>query len=245
MSENPKLINFDTAPPIQVVQYDDMIRKFVPGYDAIFQLALAHFQVVLASTPASLLIVGAGSGKELITFGQADPTWTLTGVDPSAHMLSIARQKIAQYNLAERVTLHQGFVEELLATTEFDAATCILVMHFLPDNGAKLALLSNIAARLKVGAPLVLVDIFGGRSFVKELEPTWIRHGEQMGLAVEAMQKLGRAQDEFYPIQEERTLELFKQAGFANPTRFYTALFYGGWIVTKARQEQEYSKVES
>ena len=239
MSEKSELINFDTAPPLQVVQYDDMVSKFVPGYEAIFQLALAHLQVALASNPATLLIAGAGSGKELITFGQAVPDWMLTGVDPSAHMLALARQKIARYNLTERVTLHQGFIEELPATTQFDAATCILVMHFLPDDGAKLALLSNIAARLKVGAPFMLVDIFGGRSFVKELEPIWIRHGEQMGLTLEAMQKLGKAQDEFYPILEERTLELFKQVGFENPRRFYTALFYGGWIVTKARQEQE------
>lgn len=232
MSNKPEAINFDTAPPLQVAQYDDIISKFVPGYGSIFQLALAYFRAKLPPR-ASLLIVGAGTGKELVNFGQAVPGWSLTGVDPSAHMLELARLKVAQHNLAEQVTLHRGIVEELPTTRRFDAATCILVMHFLPDDGTKLAVLSSIASRLKPGAPLVLVDIYGGRTFVKQFGSTWIVHGEQMGIPKEAMEKMEKVHDEIYPISEARTLELFEQAGFMNAQRFYTALIYSGWIVIR------------
>ncbi|WP_244141978.1 class I SAM-dependent methyltransferase [aff. Roholtiella sp. LEGE 12411] len=42
-----------------------------------------------------ILIVAAGGGMELITFGQARSHWLLTGVDPSAKMLAIAQEKVA------------------------------------------------------------------------------------------------------------------------------------------------------
>lgn len=234
MSDKPEGINFDTTPPLQVVQYDNLVSKFVPGYEAIFQMALAHLRSTIPAK-AQVLVVGAGSGKELVTFGQAVPGWSLTGVDPSAHMLTIARQKIAELNLTEQVNLRQGLVEDLPASREFDAATCILVMHFLPDNGAKLALLSNIAARLKPGAPLLLVDIYGGPDFVKEFGPSWIRHGQQMGIPLEQIQNLEKSHADFHPISETRTVELLEQAGFERVKRFYTALVYSGWIgLTKA-----------
>ncbi len=229
MNDKDEQINFDTTPPLQVVQYDNLVNKFVPGYEAIFQMSVAYLQTVLPSN-ARVLVVGAGSGKELVTFAQAAPEWSLVGVDPSAHMLTIARQKIAQHNLSAQVTLHQGLVEDLTATKVFEAASCILVMHFLPDNGAKLALLSSIASRLKPGAPLILVDIYGGPAFVKESGPSWIRHGHQMGVPLEQMQKLEKAHADFHPISEARTLELLEQAGFEQITRFYTALIYSGWI---------------
>jgi len=229
MTDKPKEVNFDTTPPLQVAQYDNLVSKFVPGYEAIFQITLAHLRTVVPPD-AQVLIVGAGSGKELVTFGQAVPGWSLTGVDPSAHMLAIARQKIAQYNLNEQVILHQGVVADLALSRIFDAATCILVMHFLPDDGAKLALLSSITSRLKAGASLTLVDIYGGPDFVKEFGPSWVMHGHQMGLPLEVMQKLEKGHADFHPISEARTLELFEQAGFENVRRFYTALVYSGWI---------------
>ena len=232
MSEKPPEINFDTNPPVQVMQYDNTITKFVPGYEALFQMALAYLQTVLASK-ASVLVVGAGTGKELVSFGQAAPDWSLTGVDPSTHMLAIARQKVAHYGLTKQVTLQVGVVEDLPASREFEAATCFLVMHFLPDSGAKLALLSNIASRLKSGAPLLLVDAYGGPDFVKEFGPTWIRHGHAMGLPLEEMQKLEKSHANFHPISEARTLELLDQAGFERVQRFYTALIYSGWIAIR------------
>lgn len=232
MTDKPGGVNFDTTPPIQASQYDDTISKLVPGYEAIFQMAQAHLQARLTS-PAEVLIVGAGSGKELITFGPLHPAWSLTGVDPSANMLAVARAKIAQYNLQERVKLFQGLVADLPDTPAFDAATCILVMHFLPDDGTKLALLSSIAARLKPGAEFILVDIFGGRDFVRELGPVWRLHGEQMGLPTETVQRLEKAQNEFHSISETRTLELLEQVGFEKARRFYTALVYCGWVATR------------
>lgn len=53
-------------------------------------------------------------------------------------------------------------------TPLYDAATCILAMHFVPDDGSKLALLQSIAQRLKSSTVFILVDVFsekGTREF--------------------------------------------------------------------------------
>lgn len=232
MSDKPHKFNFDTNPPVQVSQYDNAIRRFVPGYDAIFEMALAYLRVSLAEQ-SRLLIVGAGSGKELVTFGSAMPGWSLTGVDPSADMLATAREKVNALGISNQITLHQGFVVDLAISAKFAATCCILVMHFLPDNGAKLDLLTSIAERLETGAPLLLVDVYGGPDFVKEWGSTWILHGQQMGLPLEQLQQLEKAQLNFHSITEARTLELLAEAGFGQARRFYTALNYGGWIAIR------------
>jgi len=38
-----------------------------------------------------------------------------------------------------------------------------------------------------------------------------------------------------YPVSESRTLNLLQQAGFSKILRFYTGLWVGGWIATRAR----------
>ena len=224
---NSENIDFDAAPPLKVAEYDNLIAKFVPGYEAIFKLSLAHLSKVLPQS-ANVLVVGAGSGKELETFAKAKTGWSLTGVDPSEDMLALARPKLSTF--AHQVTLHKGIVETLPETTKFDAATSILVMHFLPDNGAKLEFLRSIAKRLKPGASFILLDIYGGPDFVREFAPTWIEHGHQMGIPLEIIQKIEKGHAQFHPITEERTMELLKEAGFTNARRFYAALVYCGWF---------------
>ncbi len=107
-----------------------------------------------------LLVVGAGGGMEVATFLPANPGWRLTGVDPSAKMLALAQAEADRLGAAGRVTLVQGTVEDLPATACYDAATCIFVLQFLPDDAGalgKLALLRGVAQRLRPGAPLLLV----------------------------------------------------------------------------------------
>lgn len=84
---------------------------------------------------------------ELVKFGQRNLAWQMLGVDPSSNMLAIAKDKIQRYNLSQRVQLFHGFTQGLPSTPLYDAATCILVMHFLPDDGSKL--LSAISSVVK------------------------------------------------------------------------------------------------
>jgi tRNA (cmo5U34)-methyltransferase len=230
-----KPLDFDTNLPIPTSEYDRMVQLSIPGYEALHQMALAFLRAKLPEN-ANLLIVGAGSGMELVTFGTANPQWQLLGLDPSANMLAIARQKIEQQGLSERVKLFQGYTHELTETILYDAATCILVMHFLPDDGSKLALLESIAQKIKPATTFILVDMFGEKNTVlfEQLVSIWRLYSQGIGLDSEIIEKREQTMREsIHPIPEARVIELLQKAGFGNVVRFYTGLIFGGWIATK------------
>lgn len=235
MKEHKITLDFDTNPPVPTSEYDNMARMSIPGYNDLHTMVLSFLRSQL-SEKANLLIVGAGSGMELVTFSKANSQWQLLGVDPSVNMLALAQQKIDQQNLSERVKLFQGYTHDLPATFLHDAATCILVMHFLPDDGSKLALLQSISQRLKSSATFILVDMFGekGTENYEQLACVWKLYGQEMGMSSEMIEKREKARQEgVHPIPEPRVLELLQQAGFGNIMRFYTGLCFGGWIATK------------
>ncbi|WP_071189125.1 class I SAM-dependent methyltransferase [Trichormus sp. NMC-1] len=228
-------INFDSNPPVATNEYDTMIQMALPGYEVMHNMALS---VLRANIPerANLLIVGAGSGMELVKFSQSNSHWQMLGVDPSSNMLSIAQNKIDEHGLSERIKLFAGYTHDLNTTSLYDAATCILVMHFLPDDGSKLALLKNISQRLKSSATFILVDIFGEKEtdqferMISIIQVYW----EQMGMNPEKrIQGLETIKKGVFPISEMRVVELLQQAGFGNILRFYTGLWVGGWVATK------------
>ena len=239
MSSNNKhhqKANFDSSPPVELSRYDESIRQFCAAYEPIFAMSYSFLRSLLADD-ADLLVVGAGTGMEICTFGQKSPHWQITGVDPSAEMLAIATNKIANCQLANSVTLFNGYTHDLPESREYDGATCILVMHFLPDDGSKLLLLNSISQHLKSGAPLILVDGFGDRGS-REFElavaawKTFVKAGGvDSGVVEDGFRGQILKRIQFVP--EARIVSLLAEAGFGEPFRFYTSFLYGGWVAVK------------
>lgn len=227
------LLDFDKNQSLPVSNYDVKIKYLVPGYETIFNivLALLHQKV---PKQANLLIVGAGGGSELSVFGRGSQ-WQFTGVDPSAEMLSAASSKVEALGLSERVCLIQGTLDDVPATT-FNAATCVLVMHFLPDNGSKLLLLKSIHQRLESRAPLFLVD-FGGERGSEQFEQilsAWKFHAISTGASVEFIEEqLAEVIPHFAVVPEKRAVALLNEAGFTEIMPFYKALMFSGWMAIK------------
>jgi tRNA (cmo5U34)-methyltransferase len=174
---------------------------------------------------------------EIAEFAPLSPDWSFHGIDPSAKMLSLARKKISAKKIQNKISLIQGYVEDLPDKEGFDGATCILVMHFLKDDGAKLDLLTSINRRLKPGAPLVLVDGCGkpgSRSFKENLK-AWKQypatHGLEPDYVEKSFSKTILKMVQFVP--ESRILGLLKEAGFANVFKYYSGFLYSGWTAYK------------
>jgi tRNA (cmo5U34)-methyltransferase len=226
-----KLFDFDANPNMPTDDYDVAVRQSIPGYDALMSMLAALFSVYLADN-AHILIVAAGGGNEISTLGQAHPSWQFTGVDPSEKMLAVAQSKVEALGLSDRVTLHQGVVQDL-PKSPFNAATSLLVMHFLPDDGTKLNYLQAIAARLQSGSPFVLVDMQGDKQSEEfgRLVDGWQTRAKMAGMEAERLTELRTKTREHLPcIPESRTLELLEQAGFRRITRFYTGFVFTGWL---------------
>ena len=220
MAEMQQPVDFDSRPPVPVSEYEQMVQGVNMGYDLLFMLTQAVLRA-LRRPELRLLVVGAGGGAEIARFLPENPGWQSTGVDPSADMLALAQAKVAHLGVSDRVTLVRGTVEDLPQEARFDAATCIFVLHFLPDAD-KLALLRGIAGRLRPGAPVIVgtaarmmpVD----ENLRDDIMGAWQQHGELMGVPAERM---AAAIAQVLPMQPmlstpEDHVRLLKEAGFAH-----------------------------
>lgn len=226
-------------------QYDLDIRKAIPGYQALHSMAQSLLQTSL-STSARLLVVGSGTGMELMSYCQQNPQWLLTGVDPASEMMAIAREELTNKGFLERVNLHFGYLDTLPETEPMDAATLMLVMHFIPDDGSKLELLKDIVRRLKPGAKFILADLFGDRSlpYFAQFMESWkelyfSQLDETTKIKAEANFQ-NSINNSVYFVPESRIIELLQTAGFSNITKFYNAFLFGAWIAEYTDENKTY-----
>jgi tRNA (cmo5U34)-methyltransferase len=178
-------------------------------------------------------VAGAGTGTEIEALGLANPSWSFCGVDPSQAMLKEAEKRLRGVGMAKRAHLHCGTVSDLPGEDKFDAATCLLVMHFLPDDGAKAALLASIAKRLKPGAPFLLADLHGASDTPRHgrLMKAWKRWQLAHDVdPVEVEKGFKHVARDIHFVSETRLFELFHQAGFTGIEHFHQAFLFGGWL---------------
>lgn len=216
--------------------YDRRIRDAIPGYEALHQLAC---MVVAEATGGHgrVLVAGAGSVAECVALAQACPALHVVGVDPAADMLKLAEHKVTEHALTDRVRLYPCTVADLPTFEPFDAATMLLVLHFLADDGAKQNMLTDLGRHLKPGAPLVLADLFGptwDESWQAELRLYWRHLQTAAGIDAEAIDKgFAHVDRDIHPIPEPRLAGLLEQAGFGPPQPFFRALCFGGWVARR------------
>ncbi|PKL84394.1 MAG: hypothetical protein CVV24_00210 [Ignavibacteriae bacterium HGW-Ignavibacteriae-3] len=223
--------SFDTK---KVSHFEEIARKAVVAYDQLFLMALA----VLSDNENSeknVLVVGCGTGKELLTFAEKKKNWKLTGVDPSEEMINVSREKIQENKLNGRVSLLHGVVNQLPEEKEFDASTVIFVLRFIPEDSEKLSLLKDISDRLKPGARIVIVDQFGEReddSF-RGLVEDWKKYMLYNGIPSEVQNKIAEHAMARSVVSEESIKKLLGKAGFNRIKTFYQAFTNIGYVAYK------------
>lgn len=234
MKDQNSPTDFDDESAIPAEEYENLARKFIPGYDGLYALS----EVLLADDlpeKSKILVVGAGGGKEITTFGKAFSNSQIIGVDPSEKMLTVAKTLTEKAGLTSRVTLQKGIVSEVIAT-EFDAATAILVLHFLPDDGEKLVFLQAVYQRLKLAGKFIIAD----GCFDKNSEDfEWLlrnykNHAASKGVSAEITEQAAKTVTEnVHFVSPERELQLLKEAGFVNIKSFFQGLWVRAWICEK------------
>lgn len=214
--------------------YDGLIRQVVPGYDVLHRLVAVQLSRALPAA-AEVLVAGVGTGSEIANLAPGRPGWRFTGCDLSADMLAAARQRVDAAGWGERVTLVQGGIGAVPESL-FDAATLVLVLHFLPDDGAKQALLTGLARRLRPGAPLILADLHGtpGTPAFADLTAAWRAWQLDAGIPETDVDKgFARIVRDIHFVPETRLADLLAEAGFGGPERFWSGLLFGGWLARK------------
>ena len=182
------------------------------------------------SDPSEILVVGCGTGNEIQKLVTKQKKWNITGIDPSPEMIQQAREKLEGYT---NVRLIEALIGDLETEKKYDAATLVLVLHFIEDNGSKLELLKEIGNRLSSGSLFVMLDITGDERVIREnlkilrlLLPEDITE-EQISY------RLNRIQKELLHVSEDRLADLCVEAGFEAPVRFFQSAIYMGWMTRK------------
>ena len=126
----------------------------------------------------------------------------------------------------------QGTRADLAPAARFDAATAMVVLTHLPDDGAKLHLLRGIARRLKPGAPLLLVDSL--RDHRERFLPAMERYAAARGLPAEQLAALfARIRAGAMTVPEERERALLAEVGFRDVVRCFAAFTMNGWVAAR------------
>jgi len=225
--------------------YDRIVPCLIPGYTSLARLGVA----LLAASPqasvaeAAVLVAGCGSGAELLEARAQRPDWRLTGLDPSAAMLALARQRLGE---AAGVDWHCGTVESLGDQARFDGALAVLVLQALPDDGSKLAFLTALARSLRPGAQLVLVDLMQAERSPLQEQLRQARLGFQRasglklpagGVSVAAptvtAQTVTALTSGLHPIGLSRLTSLVAAAGFGDPAPVFQALDVEGFLLQR------------
>lgn len=211
--------------------YATLAEQFIPGRQAIFVIVEASFLELLPRGPARILVVGAGGGEEILRLGRDNPNWSFVGIDTYQPMVELAQRRLADTPVGARSQVHATPIEDL-DDSEFDAATCILTAHFVPDDGAKLAFFKAIRSRLKPGAPLAIVDGVGvaGETRTELLRRIWKRHAVRNGVAEELAESNAENFKKVAVVSEEREEDLLTSAGFQRLTPIFRGLAIKGWL---------------
>lgn len=214
--------------PKAVSRYTEGPRQFVPGLDGLHRMA-AVMLAEHAPADAHVLVLGAGGGMELKALAEAQPGWSFTGVDPACPMLALATRTLGP--LVRRARLVIGTIDAAPAGP-FDAATCLLTLHFL-DRAERVRTLRELGRRMKPGAPLVVAH-----SSFPQAEParsTWLKRyaafavasGAEPDQVAQARSTVASDLQLFAPEEDEAML---REAGFTAVQLFYTAFTWRGWI---------------
>ncbi|MEM9928274.1 MAG: class I SAM-dependent methyltransferase [Bacteroidota bacterium] len=207
--------------------YDTFVQAYIPYYQSTMAKIPWLLHKLLPAVDAPILVAGCGTGAELLEISERWPDWKLEGIDPSPDMIVQARQKLSG---RPHLRLMEGYVHDLPEVARYRAATLLLVLHFVPDDGAKLKLLQGLASRMLPGAPLLIMDIFGSKEeLIKNLKilPLLLPPSVDQDQVEERLRILP---ERIQYIPEPRLQELLVESGFSPPQRFLQTAIYGGWV---------------
>jgi len=218
--------------PESVARYVEGPVRQVPGFHDLQRMT----GLLLAERirdDADVLVIGAGGGLELKALADTQPGWRFCGIDPSAEMLGLARRTLG--SLASRVELHAGYVDGA-PVGPFDAATCLLTLHFIPEDERRRTL-AEVHRRLRPGAPLVVAHHSFPQGDAEKAK--WLARYAAFAVAsgvpaVNAERAIAAIGERLPVLSPEQDEALLRDAGFADVALFYAGFTFRGWVAYKA-----------
>ncbi len=232
MKEPQPTVGFDDH---YVASQEKRFAKLAPMREALH----LFIRQVLAELPerARVLCIGVGTGPELLYLAKAFPGWQFTAVEPAAPMLAACRKRAEAEGIAARCTFHQGTLDTLPEGEPFDAATCLLVSHFILNAEERREFYRGIAARLRPGGTLVNADLAGDVSDPAHqgLLDVWMRTMKYTGMSDAELEKHRNSfETDVAVLPPAELAALINASGFETPVLFFQSLMIHAWFSKRA-----------
>ncbi len=151
------------------IPFSDYGQEMVETIHAFSKAAYELFlpSVLLPAVPglrkrlgagSTILELGCGAGAGLVSLGRSFPESTITGVDPDPTSIALARQRIEDAGMGERVHAEEMRAEDLTGSDAFDFIYTQISLHEMDD--ARIAL-TNARNALREGGTLLITEIRG------------------------------------------------------------------------------------
>jgi tRNA (cmo5U34)-methyltransferase len=135
---------------IDLAQYDERIRTFIPHYEEMLDAVAAAIPV----HTRTILDIGIGTGALTERCVSVAPNAHIIGIDRDPSMLEMARRR-----LANRAELLLGRLETA-AYPQSDAVVASLALHHVRTEPAKTALYQRLFGVVRPGGVFVNADCF-------------------------------------------------------------------------------------
>ena len=211
-------------------RYEEYANASIAGREGLFRLAAAG----LAGLPANarVLVVGCGTGSEILALASRHPEWRFEAVEPANQMLEVCRRRMHENDLGHRVTFHRQGVQGL-TIEPCDGATAILVSQHLIDDAAAEAFFAEIASRVVNRGALFSADISlpNQADTDQTLLRIWQEQAVGSGLPYEAPASLvSRFGHDLVARSPARIEQLLISAGFTFPQQVFQSTIYRAWV---------------
>ena len=181
--------------------YDEAIRRFIPGYEEMLSAAA---DAVISTSPSDVQDLGAGTGalSEAILKLHRSVKIELLDIDPE--MLEIAKQRLLGFG--DRVRYSRRSFSQPLESS--DAFVASLSLHHVATLEAKAAVYSNAFESLRPGGVLVNADVNmpADQKLQAQMYQIWADHLVSCGISeIDASNYFDEWSDEdtYLPLEDE------------------------------------------
>lgn len=195
---------------IELSEYDERIRTFIPDYDAMLDSLAAALADTVPRQRATIVDLGIGTGSVAARCLQAAPGARVIGIDEDEGMLAAARAR-----LGPRLASIFGSYERV-SLPACDAFVAALSLHHLPTRERRRRLFRRCYRALRSGGVLISADCHPASTprLQAANRRVWLEHLEKTYTPQQSRAYLRAwAKEDFYvPLADE--IDLLERAGF-------------------------------
>jgi trans-aconitate methyltransferase len=198
---------------IRLDEYDERIRTFIPGYEAMLDAAAEAVATTPGKTP-HVVDLGTGTGALTRRVLRRLPAARITGIDADPDILSLAAERLKDVSAAP--TFVTGDFTSV-PLPDCDGLVASLALHHIRTADAKRAFYRRCRAALSRGGVLVSADCCPASDPQLEADQfaAWRAHLRQTYSETETAGYFAAWADEdvYFPLADE--LAMLGEAGFA------------------------------